>query len=118
MKNIFNIKNFRKILEEIIDDYTILYKKGPFILKEKKLKTKNHKYRTDKGYIDEEKGIIVINYLLSKEERAITLNHELIHGKFPNLSEDKVENLALKLFNKYGIGYDFYKPRINQKKKR
>ncbi|MGB9707728.1 MAG: hypothetical protein ACPLXC_00100 [Candidatus Pacearchaeota archaeon] len=112
----FGRKVWRRILEETLEDYDIQYKKGPFYIKEEELRTKNHRYRTDNGYIDDEKGIIVINCDLPRDEREITLNHELIHGRYPNLSEKKVENLALELFNKYQIGYDFYKSRKQKTK--
>ena len=89
-----------------------------FFLKEKELRTKNHKYRTDQGYIDDENEVIVINSALPKYERKITLNHELIHGRFPDMSEKVVEALAITLFREKDIGYDFYRKRAKLKSKR
>lgn len=110
-------KMWKRILEDTLDDVDVQYKQGPFLLKEEKLKLKNRRYRTDYGYIDGSNGIIVINCNLPEIERKITLNHELIHERFPQLKEATVEDLAVNLFKKYGIGYDFYRKKYKSKKK-
>ena len=110
-------KAWERILEDTLDDYDIQYKRGPFLLKEERLRLKNHRYRTDTGYIDDMNDVIVINSRLPKSERKITLSHELIHGRFPELEEGDVENLAIKLFREKRIGYDFYKKRKRSIKK-